>query len=525
MKGEPGTVQPPRVFISYSHDSEAHKDRVLQLADRLRRDGIDAVIDRYEPAPPDGWPHWMQEQIECADFVIMVCTEVYHRRVAKRELPCKGLGGTWEGHLIYAEFYRAGASSRKFLPVVLQEDDQRFIPAPFATLNRYSLACDAGYEHLLRSLTDTPDVLRRSLPTRSEQWSGRPEIRMLGVPSSPALFLGREEDMRRFKQVLGVLPVDDGEAAATRVAAVNGWPGVGKSTFVAALPHDPDVQATYPDGILWAAMGQSQHLKAQLQGTLMDWAADWGGPSAPDPSTLDRAIDSWAARLRRRRVLVIVDDVWRPDLVQRLLSIVDAGSSFVLTSRMPATVEQVVPRKLHRHRLDALNVDAAREVLRAFAPDVVDDHPEATLQLVMAVGCLPLALTVAGRLLGGSAAAVHGIESLLEDLRDQRLLQEVPPADMAALSGETLPSVAALLHKSTCVLDDEARQYFAQLGVFEPDPATFDLETMAVVWDVPDARPVAETLVGHGLLEALTGGRFRMHALVSTLARSMLANL
>ena len=38
----------PKVFISYSHDSQEHKDRVLSLADRLRSDGIDCNIDQYE---------------------------------------------------------------------------------------------------------------------------------------------------------------------------------------------------------------------------------------------------------------------------------------------------------------------------------------------------------------------------------------------------------------------------------------------------------------------------------------------
>jgi SEFIR domain len=50
---EPAT---PRVLISYSHDGPAHDDRVLALADRLRADGIDAMIDLYEPFPPEGWP-------------------------------------------------------------------------------------------------------------------------------------------------------------------------------------------------------------------------------------------------------------------------------------------------------------------------------------------------------------------------------------------------------------------------------------------------------------------------------------
>ncbi|HEX3527636.1 MAG TPA: hypothetical protein VH988_11240 [Thermoanaerobaculia bacterium] len=39
---------PPQVFLSYSHDSPEHKDRVLALCNRLRRDGIDAWLG---PAP------------------------------------------------------------------------------------------------------------------------------------------------------------------------------------------------------------------------------------------------------------------------------------------------------------------------------------------------------------------------------------------------------------------------------------------------------------------------------------------
>jgi hypothetical protein len=42
---------PERVFISYSHDDEVHKARVLDLANRLREDGVDAVIDQYEESP------------------------------------------------------------------------------------------------------------------------------------------------------------------------------------------------------------------------------------------------------------------------------------------------------------------------------------------------------------------------------------------------------------------------------------------------------------------------------------------
>jgi hypothetical protein len=83
---------PPKVFISYSHDTVEHQERVLGLADRLRADGINAEIDQYNTAPPEGWPLWCERQIAAADVVLMVCTETYHRRVSGDEEQGKSLG-------------------------------------------------------------------------------------------------------------------------------------------------------------------------------------------------------------------------------------------------------------------------------------------------------------------------------------------------------------------------------------------------------------------------------------------------
>ena len=42
---------PPKVFISYSHDTLGHSERVLAFAWALRKDGIDASM--LQPATPD----------------------------------------------------------------------------------------------------------------------------------------------------------------------------------------------------------------------------------------------------------------------------------------------------------------------------------------------------------------------------------------------------------------------------------------------------------------------------------------
>jgi TIR domain len=117
----------PRVFISYSHDSPEHDDRVLHLADRLRADGIDAIIDQYVQSPPEGWPAWCVAEIRKANFVPMVCTETYLRRVNGEEDPD---GVLWEARLIRQDLYDSGSVSGKFVPVLLADGSDAHVPLP-----------------------------------------------------------------------------------------------------------------------------------------------------------------------------------------------------------------------------------------------------------------------------------------------------------------------------------------------------------------------------------------------------------
>jgi len=54
----------PKVFISYSQESDEHKKRVLDLSERLRKEGIDCQLDRYVSFPSEGWPRWTSNQID-----------------------------------------------------------------------------------------------------------------------------------------------------------------------------------------------------------------------------------------------------------------------------------------------------------------------------------------------------------------------------------------------------------------------------------------------------------------------------
>ncbi len=143
-----------RVFITYSHDSNEHIARVLALADRLRSDGLDVRLDQYEPHPPTGWLRWMQHQLQDADFVVVICTYTYCRRFEGDEVQGVGRGVTWEGALTRQILYDAGTDNHRFIPVLFDGDIPEHIPVILRSTTRYIL--DAGYDDLLRRLTDQP---------------------------------------------------------------------------------------------------------------------------------------------------------------------------------------------------------------------------------------------------------------------------------------------------------------------------------------------------------------------------------
>jgi SEFIR domain-containing protein len=137
------------VFISYSDDSEEHREKVLALSERLRADGIDTILDQYVNGSPDeGWPRWMLNGLDAADSVIVLCTETYYRRFRGHEEPNKGKGVDWEGALITEEIYKSRSRTLKFVPVFLGTVNEDWIPEPLRSSTHYSLTSESAYQRL-----------------------------------------------------------------------------------------------------------------------------------------------------------------------------------------------------------------------------------------------------------------------------------------------------------------------------------------------------------------------------------------
>ena len=253
----------PRVFISYSHDSQPHSDRVLAFAQAMRRDGIDVELDQFHNEEIVDWPRWCNEQIsrDKSDFVLCICTDEYRRRIEGNVPPERGKGVYWEGSLLDDEIYNEKGNPR-LLPVLFDHEPETSIPRFLqgwtrCRLQQFTLD-DTGYEQVLRILTGKASVIKEhlgqppDLPTASVKVPPAPS-----VPSSPhirwteelriygeGLFAGRVAELELLDQALAggkvrVLSLwAEGGAGKTRLLVQwlnrvrdHGWRGLG-SVFV-----------------------------------------------------------------------------------------------------------------------------------------------------------------------------------------------------------------------------------------------------------------------------------------------------
>ncbi len=342
-----------------------------------------------------------------------------------------------------------------------------------------------------------------------------PLPKLLGnIPPRPSLVIGRENDIYYLKNRIGV-----GKVEKSPLTVVRGWPGVGKTTTLLTLVHQPGIAEAFPDGVLWTALGENPNPFSEL--------AAWGRALGVDDigrlPTIEEAMARLTAVLRHKQMLLIIDDVWETEHGLPF-KIAGENCATVFTTRFQDVARALadIPDK-QIYKLPVLTDEKALELLGNLTPNTVEKYPDDSMTLVSDdLEGLPLAIQVAGRLLNEEHGMGWDVADLIADLREgAKLLAAAAPADRADIVNQTTPTVAALLKKSTDTLSEEIQINFAFLGAFAPKPATFDLGAMAAVWLVDDPKPSVRILVNRGLLEPVAE-RYQMHALLVAHAKSLL---
>ena len=86
------------MFVSYAHDSEAHKAEVRSLCEILADHGADVLLDQWVVNKVI-WSEWAERLWE-ADFVLVVASPKYKARVDSGRAHDHGTGVLYEARLL-----------------------------------------------------------------------------------------------------------------------------------------------------------------------------------------------------------------------------------------------------------------------------------------------------------------------------------------------------------------------------------------------------------------------------------------
>ncbi len=139
----------PQAFVSYSWDNQQHQDWVLQLATRLRSDGVDVVLDRWDTRLGSDLSLFMERAGDTAYRVLVIATSKY---VEKADAAEGGVG--YERRVITPTLMQA-LHGHRVVPVLRDNPAARlprFLGAAKYINLRVGSDYEEGYYELLQDL-------------------------------------------------------------------------------------------------------------------------------------------------------------------------------------------------------------------------------------------------------------------------------------------------------------------------------------------------------------------------------------
>lgn len=260
----------------------------------------------------------------------------------------------------------------------------------------------------------------------------------------PANYVSRPELVAGVRAAL--LARDDG-------IALHGMGGIGKSVVARALCEDAEIQAAFPDGILWVSLGQDAH-EDDLKGKLRAWVDTLGGVIGDAAPSIERLKETVAALLADRACLLVIDDVWRRRDAEFFLA--GGARCRLLVTTRDAEVAHALGVPVEP--IPLMTDDEAAALLDQWSDGALATADRALRRRIVAdtLGRLPLAIRLAGAQLRGRSP-----NDWLKAFDARRL---------AARRPESLhDSLALTFGLSLDALSPTDRALYAALAIFKED--------------------------------------------------------
>ncbi len=304
-------------------------------------------------------------------------------------------------------------------------------------------------------------------------------------------------------------------------------PGIGKTTLALELIQNDSIVKHFPDGVLWAHLGDDPDIKYQL--------SEWARLLQLSEDRINSCIDLISLRkliretIGDRKILIILDDVWstrnhKGDHNDFPLGL--PGCVYVITTRKRDLAYEFVPSpKDCIFELPKLTQEEGLELLATLVPSITQQYKQELMEMTLHVGGLPIALVIIGKMLKRSLAT--GIESytilgIFSDLSNV-LAEPVPDGDY---DRET-EIFDKIIEESFKHLSEEEIEALKALSTLRADPSWFPIKLARLVANVSDN--VLIELNAAGLIEKVQDDDentptddeicFKMHRMVATCLR------
>lgn len=155
-------VPKPKVFISYSWSSPAHRDQVREYGDRLLSDGVEVIIDQYDLVEGQDKYHFM-EQMATDPSVTNVLVFLDKAYAEKADARKAGVGT--ESQIMSKEIYDK-VGQTKFIPIFCESDPDGnyYVPQFFKTRIGFDFTSaervNESWEKLIRLLFGKPALVK-----------------------------------------------------------------------------------------------------------------------------------------------------------------------------------------------------------------------------------------------------------------------------------------------------------------------------------------------------------------------------
>jgi WD40 repeat protein len=249
-----------------------------------------------------------------------------------------------------------------------------------------------------------------------------------------------------------------GAGAVGMTTGLWGAGGFGKTTMARLLLHDPQVRDRFPDGMVWVTVGEDA-TGPELAEKVTNAVYLLSGSRPPLTDPLAAGVELGRA-LEKRRVLLVVDDVWTSGQAEPFLV---GGSDAVrlFTTR----VRGVLPHDTELVQVNEMNRSEAAQLLIAGVGEVSSG---AITGLLAVTGQWPVLLA----LVNGAVRADHNAgrraeESMCEILLELRTTG--PTALDVTDADERHTAIARTIGVSLSRLTADQRARYLELAVFRED--------------------------------------------------------